>query len=158
MDKLINPFEKFNNDWALVTAGSKDHFNAMTIAWGSLGTIWKKSVITIYVRPERFTHSFLKENEYFTVSFYDDKHKDKLLFMGRNSGRDMDKVKKCGLTPFEIEDNIISFKEATETYICKKIYTQDLNKENIPEDCLYFYGESGKAHTMFIGEVIKVIR
>ena len=40
----VNPFEKFNNEWALVTAGSRDKFNSMTISWGSMGTLWFKSI------------------------------------------------------------------------------------------------------------------
>lgn len=32
---MINPFDKFNKEWALVTAGNKDKFNSMTISWGS---------------------------------------------------------------------------------------------------------------------------
>ena len=30
----IDPFERFNKDWALVTAGTPEHFNGMTISWG----------------------------------------------------------------------------------------------------------------------------
>ena len=90
----INPFDKFNHDWALVTAGNKDHFNSMTISWGSMGTLWNKSIVTIYIRPDRYTFSFLKESDTFTVSFYDDNYKKELLMFGRNSGRDMDKVKE----------------------------------------------------------------
>ena len=33
-------FMLFNDNWALVTAGSLTHYNTMTISWGSLGCIW----------------------------------------------------------------------------------------------------------------------
>ena len=33
----INPFERFNKDWALVTAGTPGHFNSMTVSWGGHG-------------------------------------------------------------------------------------------------------------------------
>ena len=77
MKEKINPFEKFNNEWALVTAGTKDNFNSMTISWGSFGTLWFKKVITIYIRPDRYTFKFLEENDTFTISFYDEEYKDK---------------------------------------------------------------------------------
>ena len=95
---LINPFEKFNKDWALVTAGDKDSFNSMTIAWGAMGTIWNKSVVTIYIRPDRYTFSFLEKNDYFTVSFYPESCRDTLRMLGTKSGRDSDKIKESGLT------------------------------------------------------------
>ncbi len=44
-------FEQFDKKWALLTAGSENDFNTMTISWGSLGTLWNKSVATVYVSP-----------------------------------------------------------------------------------------------------------
>ena len=35
----VNPFTRFKKDWALLTAGTEDHFNSMTIGWGSFGTV-----------------------------------------------------------------------------------------------------------------------
>ena len=46
-DYNINPFTKFNNEWALVTSGTPNKFNSMTISWGSMGTLWFKDIITI---------------------------------------------------------------------------------------------------------------
>ena len=67
-NKEYNVFEMFNDQWALVTAGSPSHFNTCTIAWGSLGTIWGgphggRSIVTVYINPSRYTWEFLKENE-----------------------------------------------------------------------------------------------
>lgn len=33
-------FSMFNDRWALLTAGTPDKHNAMTIGWGTMGTIW----------------------------------------------------------------------------------------------------------------------
>ena len=114
----INPFDKFNRQWALVTAGNRDNFNSMTISWGSMGTIWGKDIITVYIRPERYTFEFLEKNDTFTVSFYDEKYRKALDIMGTTSGRDTDKVKESGLSPVSIEDSM-TYKEADETYLCK---------------------------------------
>ena len=40
IDKEYDVFRMFNDQWALATAGTIDNFNTMTIAWGSMGTIW----------------------------------------------------------------------------------------------------------------------
>ena len=63
-------FRLFNDRWALVTAGNPENYNTMTIGWGSMGTIWGpphkgKQVVTVYVSPARYTHSYLEDNEYF---------------------------------------------------------------------------------------------
>ena len=111
----INPFERFNRDWALVTAGTPGHFNSMTVSWGSMGTVWGKSVITVYVRPDRFTWQFLKESDTFTVSFYPEAQRPALEKMGTLSGRDTDKPAASGLTPKFLE-NGVTYGEASETF------------------------------------------
>jgi len=148
----INPFEKFNKEWALVTAGNKDRFNSMTISWGSMGTLWFKSIVTIYIRPERYTFDFLKSSDYFTVSFYDEKYKDKLIMFGRCSGRDVDKVSESGFSPVFLNKGI-TYKEAKETLVLKKIYMQKLDKKLLTSD-MDCYSDGGSEHYMIVGEVI----
>ena len=148
----FNPFEKFNKEWALVTAGNNDKFNSMTISWGSMGTLWFKSIVTIYVRPERYTFDFLKSSDYFTVSFYDEKYKDRLIMFGRCSGRDVDKVSESGFSPLFL-DKGVTYKEAKETIVLKKIYMQKLDKKLLSSD-MDCYSDGGSEHYMIIGEVI----
>ena len=69
----------FDKKWALLTAGDKDKFNTMTVSWGGLGTIWGKPVATVYVRKSRYTHDFMEDNDYFTVSFYPEEKRTKLF-------------------------------------------------------------------------------
>lgn len=155
-DINCNPFLKFNNEWALVTSGSKDKFNSMTISWGSMGTLWHKPIVTIYVRPDRYTFNFLKKHDIFTISFYDEKYKKELGIMGRKSGRDIDKVKEINFSPVYLE-NGITYMEAYQTIVCKKIYVQQIDKNNIPDFALKLYDEGAEAHYIIIGEVIDII-
>ena len=46
-------FRKFDKQWALVTAGTPEHYNTMTISWGGLGTLWRRPVATVYVKKNR---------------------------------------------------------------------------------------------------------
>lgn len=149
----INPFDKFNKQWALVTAGNHESFNSMTISWGSMGTIWGKDIITIYIRPERYTFEFLEKNDTFTISFYDEKYRKALDIMGTLSGKNTDKVKEADLTPVSLEDSM-TYKEANETYLCKKIYMDQIDKTKLPENLQKFY-EDKKTHYIILGEVIK---
>lgn len=149
-------FEVFDQEWALVTAGTKDSCNAMTISWGGLGTLWGRPVATVYVKPVRYTWNFMKENEYFTVSFYDEQYRKALGVFGSKSGRDTDKVKETGFTPVYLE-NAVTFREAKTTLLCRKIYTQDLDIDAIPDFARERYYTEEAPHTMFIGEVIDIL-
>ena len=153
MGYMVNPFEKFNKDWALVTAGSKDKFNSMTISWGSMGTLWFKNIVTIYIRPDRYTFDFLSNNDYFTLSFYDEKYRKELTMFGRVSGRDVDKVMESGFSPVFLNKGI-TYKEASETIVLKKIYMQQLNKDSFNSDILNCYTNDAPAHYMIIGEIV----
>ena len=71
----LAPLYKIDKEWAVLTCGKKEKFNMMTISWGGLGTLWHKPIATIYVRPNRYTNEFIENNDYFTLSFYDEEYK-----------------------------------------------------------------------------------
>ena len=152
----LAPLYKIDKEWALLTCGKKEKFNMMTISWGGLGTLWHKPIATIYVRPNRYTNEFIENNDYFTLSFYDEEYKKDLGFLGSKSGRDIDKISYTNLTP-EFIDNGITFKEANLTIVCKKIYFQDLDKKNIPKTEIDRFYNNEPVHRMYTGEVIDII-
>ena len=149
-----NPFTKFDQDWAIVTAGDEEDHNSMTISWGSMGTVWGKDVITIYIRPDRYTFNYLRENEFFTVSFYDQKYHESLNIMGNLSGRDHDKDIEADLTPISL-DHGISYLEAKETFVCKKIYLSQMQYEDVPDVAKKIYKNGIEPHYIIMGEVIR---
>ena len=148
-------FRAFDDGWALVTAGSPEHFNTMTVSWGSLGTIWSRSIATIYVKPIRYTHEFLDANGYFTVSFFDGTQRAALGLLGSRSGRDGDKVAESGLHPVKVGESV-GFAEAKTTLLCRKIYRQDLQRDFMPADVVEHYYTPEEPHTMYIGEVVDI--
>ena len=153
-------FTQFDKTWALVAAGKPENYNAMTISWGGMGTLWGKPVVTVYVKPVRYTYGFMNDNDYFTVSFYPESCRKALGVMGSLSGRDCDKAKEAGLTPVPAgEGNIAtSFAEAEVTLLCRKIYWNDLDRSNMPEYAVESFYTEEEPHRMFIGEVIDIIR
>jgi len=151
-------FETYDKQWALLTAGNKDSFNTMTISWGGLGTIWGKPVATVYVRTSRYTHEFMDNNDYFTVSFYPESIKKSTLgILGSKSGRDMDKMHDSGLTPVAAGESM-TFEEAEVTLVCRKLFRQVLDPANIPEDIVNAMYKTDAPHDMYIGEVVEIIR
>lgn len=154
-----NPFRLFDKDWTLITAGKPERFNTMTASWGGLGVLWHKNVATIYVRPSRYTFEFLEREDFFTLSFFEEKYRLALNLFGAASGRDLDKVKASGLTPVTDASGASYYAEARLVLILRKIYFQDMdpdNVRNIDLGDLYAVGEA--FHRMYVGEVVKVLR
>lgn len=166
-----NTFKLISKDWTLITAGNitddgNTHgYNTMTASWGGLGVLWNKNVATIYVRPQRYTYEFIEENEYFTLSFFDESKRSALAFCGKNSGRDCDKAKECRLTPIAVDDSVagnpvagnpVAFDEAQLILVCKKLYHSDIDPKN-------FYSAeiethyNNDYHRMYIGEIVKIL-
>jgi len=159
--KAYNVFQMFNDRWAVATAGTLDKFNAMTISWGSLGTLWGfpskgKSTVTIFVNPARYTYEFVEANEYFTVSFFPDKYRKDLSVLGSKSGRDCDKVAMTGLTPIAAKQGV-TFEQAELTFVCKKIYSHQFDLEKVPKDVSSVFYAKAVPHVMYIGEIVDVI-
>ena len=159
-----NVFGLFEKQWALVTAGTPEHFNGCTVGWGSMGTLWNRPVVTVYVHPARYTCEFLKENDSFTVCFFPDSCKKALGIMGSRSGRDGDKVGAAGLTPVPVGGSV-GYREASRTFLCRKLYQHRFSKEELAPEIRDYYrahpgvyppDENGEwqPHWVFVGEVV----
>ena len=154
-----NPTAEFRHKWALVTARKKDGtFNMCTISWGSIGELWSRPVVTVYIKPIRHTDSFLIEDDYFTVTFFNEDHKSDLAFCGTKSGRDHDKVKETNLTPIILE-NGVTFEGFRRVYVCKKIYAQQFEKDCFvdSQDIIDRYYVDEPCHNFYVGQIIDVL-
>ncbi|MBR6950629.1 MAG: flavin reductase [Oscillospiraceae bacterium] len=150
-------FSWFGKKWALLTAGTKESFNTMTISWGGMGTLWGKPVVTVYVKPIRYTWQFMEKSDVFTVSFYSEDFRQDLTLLGELSGRDGDKISRTKLTPAFLAEGV-SFREAEITLVCKKIYAQDLDRGAMPENVRNTIYATEAPHRMYVGEVVGVVR
>lgn len=152
----MNEISSMLNDGCLLTAGNIGDFNTMTINWGLIGNLYQKEVITVFVRPTRYTYEFIDKNEYFTLSFFYPSHKTKMSYLGNVSGRDEDKVKKVGLTPIAVNESV-GFKEAYATVLCKKIYQEKINVEKLDPKLVKMFYSYGECHDIVIGQIIQTI-
>ncbi|NVO09686.1 MAG: flavin reductase [Bacteroidales bacterium] len=150
-----NIFNLLDNKWMLITSGTKEHFNMMTASWGGMGVLWNKAVVTLFIRPQRYTYKFVEENSSFNVCFFNQEYKPALNFCGTKSGRDFDKVKETGLTPVLSPNNSITFKEAYLSIDCIKLYSDDLKSSNfIDKSLIDRIYPSKDFHRFYIGEII----
>ena len=139
-------FKLFDDHWALVTAGTPEDYNTMTISWGSLGTI--------YIKPSRYTFNYLEKSDYYTISFFPEEKRKDLAYLGSHSGRDEDKLAATSLTPVEKTHGTMGFKEATLTLVCHKLYSDGFKKENIPAEIVAAYYNGEEPHHFYIGEIV----
>lgn len=154
-DYIKNPFKEFGENYALITAGGKNGYNPMTVSWGTIGKLWNKNVIILFVRPERETFKYLDKNNRFTVSFFDGKFKENLNLAGTISGRDYkDKFSEIGLTPiYDVDADIYYAKEASYIFKCTKIYVSDLKEECILDEKIKAFYENGGYHKVIVAQI-----
>ena len=152
----MNAFKSIGKDWMLITSGNKEKFNTMTASWGSVGVLWNKNIATIFVRPQRYTFEFLENNDFYTLSFFDDEFKKELAFCGRNSGNNVDKIKSTGLIPI-FDDDFTFFSQAKLVFVCKKIYSDFIKPNNFLDDSIKINYENNDYHKMYVGEIVKCL-
>lgn len=81
----------------LVTCGTIEKANALTIAWtGIINTIPPMTYIS--VRPERHSYPIIKETGEFVINLTTSAMARETDFCGVRSGREMNKIEKCKLT------------------------------------------------------------
>ncbi len=150
-----SPVKMIAEDWALLTAGNEAHFNTMTVSWGGVGELWGRDVAFVFVRPQRYTYEFMENSDTFTLTFFGGDYKKELGICGKVSGRDTDKVKETGLTPWAVE-NGVSFKEAKTVMVCKKIAVSDMKPESFLDESIKNNYHGDDYHRIYVGEVLKV--
>ncbi|MDR2100301.1 MAG: hypothetical protein LBP40_05715 [Campylobacteraceae bacterium] len=148
--------KKISQEWTAISAGTKESYNTMTASWGGIGYLWQRDVAIVYVRPTRFTYDFTEKSDYFTLTFFDQKLKAKVhKIFGNKSGRDTNKAKEANLTPIYFDENIISFEEAKEVIVCKKIYFDDFKPNNFLDKTINDMYPAKDYHRVYIGEIKK---
>ena len=82
----------------LVSCGTVEKPNVMTVAW--TGIISSDPVMTyVSIRPQRFSHDIIKENQEFVINLPTWKMVTAVDFCGVKSGKDINKFSEMGLTP-----------------------------------------------------------
>ena len=147
--------EMISDGWGLVTAGTEEKFNTMTVSWGGLGEIWGKDAVFIFIRPQRYTFEFIEKEEFFTLSFYGEEFRNALKICGSQSGRNTDKVANAGLTPLFV-DGTVSFDQAEYTLVCRKMASQFIDPKGFEDDAIEKNYSAGDYHKVYIGEIVKV--
>ena len=142
----------------LVSAEARGHPNAMTIGWAQIGIIWGRRIMSVMVRPSRYTYRCIEASRDFTVCVPYPDLADAVLFCGTESGRDCDKFEECSFTALP-SDGLKSpyIDECGVCYQCQVVNHADFVPEHImPEVCEQCYS-SGDYHRIYFGQILKVV-
>ena len=159
----VNPMTMFAEEWFALAAGNEnDGANAMTIAWGHMGSLWERDshanrlpTVCVYVRPGRFTKGIMDRESLFTLSLIEDRKA--LGYIGSHSGRDGDKFAAAGLAPV-YEGGTAYCQDAKMVFVCRKLYQAPLSESGfVDKGLIDFNYPLRDFHEMYIGEIIKVL-
>lgn len=154
-----NPIKMFSRDWALVAAGSPQGSNALTVAWGALGTAWGNGLplAIIFVSPDRFTHGFLEKEHRFSICVLPGQYRKALGFIGSHSGRNGDKIAASGLEYAFTENSTPVFTQSRLALECSKVYSHTLDRSHFDEVLRNVYEGHLRGltpHTVYYGEIL----
>ena len=166
----ISPYEIMGNstrrlekEWMLLTSGNPAEGAAtMTINWGMFGFLWNRPAVFVAVRKSRHTLPFIERNKSFSLGVFAESYKDKLLFCGRNSGRDVDKISHCGFSTL-FAGEIPFFAEAESVLLCRVAYSGNIIEDEFIDRSVYadWYSHgvhAGDMHTFFIASVTGALK
>jgi flavin reductase (DIM6/NTAB) family NADH-FMN oxidoreductase RutF len=138
----------------LTTAHGGKH-NTMTIGWGSIGSIWGKPILTVMVRPSRFTYGLIEASGEFTVSIPRKDLGKALGICGSKSGRDLAKPEGAGLELTSVPAIATPVIAGCGLHFaCKVIYKQPLDLAGFtPAERTKWYAD-GDEHTVYYAEII----
>ena len=144
----------------LLTTQADGEVDSMTIGWGTLGIEWKKPLFTVFVRQSRYTKVLLDKNPEFTINIpLDGCDRNILAVCGTESGRDVNKIEKLGLTTVPGDTvNVPGLKELPLTLECKVVYQQDQDLSALQQDYRVRCYKPGTRdeedfHTAYYGEI-----
>jgi flavin reductase (DIM6/NTAB) family NADH-FMN oxidoreductase RutF len=156
-----NVFTLVGKDFTVITAGKADHFNSMIGSGGGLGMLFMKPTTWCILRADRYTLELIQKVQTYTMSYFSNEFKERMLFLGSKSGRDSEKMKEVELTSVQTPSGDMSFKEARLILECKltaltianpdDFYTQE-TKDYINEA----YQEANVYRKLAFGEITRV--
>lgn len=124
---------------ALVTCGSGDITNVLTIGWtGIVNT--RPPMTYISVRPERYSYKLIKESGEFAINLTTSAMCRETDFCGVRSGRDTDKFAVCGF----------------HTVPAQKISVPIIEECPAALECRVTEAKELGSHTMFLAEIVGI--
>lgn len=156
-----NVFKLFSENHSVLTSGTENDYNSMTASWGGWGQLFEQSTAWNILGGKRYTLEYIKKNETYTVTFFEETYKDQVLFLGSKSGRNSNKMKEVKLTKIVTPSGLITYKEAMLILECKLVQVTPVKAEDFKtkygKDFISkAFNDSGAYHNLIFGEITNV--
>jgi flavin reductase (DIM6/NTAB) family NADH-FMN oxidoreductase RutF len=133
--------------------------NPMTIGWGTIGRIWNIPIFAVLVRPSRYTFTLIEGSDEFSVNLLSEDYAKQIAFCGTESGRDYNKVEKCG---FSLEQgkqiSIPHLQQASVVYECRIVHKNDIINAALDSSIVQEFYPQGDFHSVYFGRILGVYR
>jgi flavin reductase (DIM6/NTAB) family NADH-FMN oxidoreductase RutF len=148
--------QKFEDPGLLLVGAKKNgETNVMTIGWGFIGVMWRKKIFVVLVRPSRFTHQFLEDNDEFTVNVPSEGMEEIVARCGEVSGRDHNKFKESKLHLLKGKKvKVPVIKECEFHYECRVVHKLKVNPKLVSDKVKETFYSKGDFHTIYFGEIL----
>jgi len=158
-DLCVCPHHMWNKQSLILAAGdfAAGDYNAMTVGWGSFGTMWDRPIAMVVVRPQRHTYQFIEKYDTFTLCAFPPEHRRAVDLIGSKSGRDGDKIAEAGLTP--VGASVVAapvFAEAELIVECRKIFRTVYEPSQFVDPSIDRNYLKKDYHRVYFGEILAV--
>ena len=155
------PFTLVSENYGILTVGNPDKFNSMVTSWGGWGIQFGKPAVFHMLRSNRYTLELIREQDKYTVSFFDEKYKQDVMPFGTKSGRNSNKMAETQLTPVQTPNGRMAYKEASIILECTlqgvtTVSPDDFKNEDNRKFITDAYAETGDYHKIVFSEITNV--
>lgn len=129
--------------------------NAMTIGWGSLGSVWGVPMWMVFVRPSRHTYHCIEHSGCFTVNVPPESLSMACAVCGSTSGADVDKFEEAEITAGQA-DRVLApaIDECPIVYECQVVHASDILPNKLADEILSGAYRDGDYHRVYCGKIL----
>ena len=144
-----------SNGAFLVVKDHQGRSNMMTIGWATIGIVWTRPVMTVFVRPVRHTYELIENASSFSVCIPEGNKFDKVLIeCGTKSGRNIDKADAFGLTVIDGKLSGTSIiKGCKLIYECKIVEKNKIDGQTLSQQIVNDLYTKKDFHSVYYGEI-----
>lgn len=156
-----NVFTLVGKDFFVVTAGKKDNYNSMVGSGGGWGMLFLKPTTWCIFPGNRYTLEIMQKEQTYTISYFPNEYREQMLFLGKKSGRDSEKMKEVELTSIQTPSGDMSFEEARLIFECKLTQlttpqTDDFPSQEVRDTVNEAYEEAKAYRKYAFGEITRI--
>ncbi|MCU4156594.1 flavin reductase [Carboxylicivirga sp. A043] len=148
-------------DHTLITAGNDSLFNSMPARWDALGLYFNTPTVMTLFGASRYTLEFIRKHKTYTLSFLPEQHVGELYALGRQSGRNSDKMKETKLNYITTPSGNITYREAkvvieTQLFEITTVNPNDFYIQDGKDFVENGYTDANDYHKLVMGRVTQI--